>query len=59
MNWEVWICSYREVNVCAHALADIACDKGFTLMLDEHYLAQISMLFLADLTGVYTSRIVR
>jgi hypothetical protein len=60
MNWEVQIChSYREANVCANALANIACDGGFTLMLYEHCPAQISVLFLVDLTGVYTLRIVR
>ena len=60
MNWEVRIChSYREANACADTLANIACDGGFTLMLYEHCPAQISMVFLAGLTGVCTPRIVR
>lgn len=60
MNWEVRIChSYRKANVCADSLANIACDGGIAFMLYEHFPAQISMLFLADLTGVCTPRIVR
>ena len=60
MNWEVRIChSYREANACADALANIACDGGFILMLHEHQPIHIRMLFLADLIGVCTLHIVR
>jgi TnpA family transposase len=60
MNWEVQIChSYKEVNACANVLANIACGGGFTLMLYEHCPAQISMLFVTDLVGDCTLRLVR
>lgn len=57
---EVWIChSYVKANVCADALANIAPNEDFTLMLYEHCPIQINMLFLTDLTGVCTPRIVK
>ena len=60
MNQEIQIChSYKEVNTCANTLANIVCGWGFTLMLYEHCPAQISMLFLIDLVGVCTPRLVR
>jgi len=63
MNWEVRICHlYREANACVDALANIACDGVFYFYFGgiyEHCLAQISMLSLANLTGVCTPRIVR
>jgi len=60
MNWKVQICqSYIEANACADLLANIACDGAFTLMLYKHSPTHIIMLFLANLAGVFTPRLVR
>jgi len=49
----------KEVNVYVDALVNIVCDESFTLMLYDHCPAQINMLGLADLIGVYSLCIVR
>jgi len=54
INWGVQIChSYREANVYVDALANIACDGSFTLILYERCPATISMIFLAYLAGFF------
>jgi ribonuclease HI len=59
LDWEVKIChSYREANFCADALANLACDGGFTMILYEQCPAQVRSIYLADVVGVYTPRLV-
>jgi len=43
-----------EANVCAVALGNMASEEGFSLVLYEHYPAQISLLMLADSIDIST-----
>jgi len=46
LEWEIKIHhSYREANKCVDALANMACDGGYSLMLYEHCPAQINLFF--------------
>ena len=59
LDWEVKIChSYREANYCADALANLACDGGFTMISYEQCPAQVNSIYLADVVGAYTPRLV-
>jgi hypothetical protein len=60
MDWEVWIChSFCESNLCAEALANLACEVGTNLIIYERCPLQIRSLYLSDYIGVSTPRLVR
>jgi ribonuclease HI len=59
-DWEVQVRhSFREANACADALANMACDSGFSLTLYEQCPAQIRSLYVADFVGISTPRLVK
>ena len=52
LEWEVNIChSYREVTLCADALANMGCEHAPGLHVYEQCPARLSPLVLADVMG--------
>lgn len=45
----VFVC---EANKCVDVLTNMACDRGFSLMLYEHCHAQFNLLILVDSIGI-------
>jgi len=54
MDWEINSCrSYHDANVCVDALCNIRSDQETILMFQEHCLAQVKSLYLADLLSCH------
>jgi len=59
-DWEVQVRhSFREAIACADAMANMACESNFSLILYEQCPARIRSLYLADFVGISTSRFVK
>lgn len=59
LDWDVCFSHcYREANACADAMATISCDEDVVLCLFESPPTLISPLWLTDLIGVVTPRVI-
>ncbi|GAU30080.1 hypothetical protein TSUD_332490 [Trifolium subterraneum] len=57
LDWDVKIChSYREASACVDALANLGCDHGPGLGVYEQCTPRVSLLLLADVTGITTPK---
>jgi hypothetical protein len=59
MDWNVEVShSYREINRCADALANIVCSLDYNLKIYETYLTQIMHLSLAGIMEIAIARLI-
>jgi hypothetical protein len=59
MEWKFRMChSYREFNTCADVVANLGCDHELGMRVYEQYSARLSLLLLADITGITIFRVI-
>jgi hypothetical protein len=59
LDWDIEVChSYCEANACADTLANMGCEHGPGIRLNEHCSSRLSSLLLDDTMGITTPRVI-